>query len=242
MRRFSFEEIPNEGNIFEAPSQYLHHLFRVLRLKKGEKIEGTDGKGFVALLETEQVGEDRILFRVLSKNMGAEVPLNCTAYVAELKHDAMEEAVSLLAEHGIQQIIPFFSERSISKYDPKDVLKKQERRQKVADEATKKVGGLYPSKVLESMPLKMRKGLELYPNKIIFYEGKTGALDLSFADFSQESAFVIGPEGGFTLKELEYFQNLGYITSSLGTRILRAPSACAAAAVCIRFYKENQAL
>lgn len=239
MRRFSFPFLPDAGKTLPCPPEHLRHLASVLRLRQGEEIQASSGDGFVAVLKALSVSPDEILFEVLSKIKGEEIPLLATALLAELKSDAMDESIAHLAEQGIPHIIPFFAERSTPKFDAKDAEKKRLRRQKIADEAVKKVGGLYGCAVQSSMAFKNLGGWEHCPNKIIFHEAKGGGGDLSAFDFSRPLFFVIGPEGGFSPKETDFFIARGFTLASLGTRILRAPTACLAAATLIRFYTER---
>ncbi len=46
---------------------------------------------------------------------------------------------------------------------------------------------------------------------------------------------MIGPEGGFTSQEIEKAKACGFITATLGPRILRAETATIAASVLIQY-------
>jgi 16S rRNA (uracil1498-N3)-methyltransferase len=46
---------------------------------------------------------------------------------------------------------------------------------------------------------------------------------------AQEITLAVGPEGGWTEDELQRFQEAGWISASLGSRILRAETAAIAA-------------
>ncbi|MGL5254999.1 MAG: RsmE family RNA methyltransferase [Brevinema sp.] len=239
MRRFIFPSLPSPGDVFSAPKDEIRHLYSVLRVKNGESLEASCGDGSIAVLEVLTASLDDVSFRVISKKQGDEIPLHAEAFLAELKSDAMDEAISLLAELGISVIHPFFAERSIPKMDAKDLAKKQLRRQKLANEAVKKVGGLYTCTVNSSCSWKMLNDWNTFTHKILFYENADPKSRIDELDFSQSAAFVIGPEGGFTSKEVDFFTNQGFSLFSLGTRIMRAPTACAAAAIQIRSCTEK---
>ena len=51
---------------------------------------------------------------------------------------------------------------------------------------------------------------------------------------------VIGPEGGFSEKEVNYLVNKGYIRVSLGKRILRSETACLDIISKISFMSEKE--
>ena len=242
MRRFSFPHIPAPQETFFAPEDQVKHISSVLRMKTGDIFEATDGTGFIYSLCILSIDQDTIQLQVLSQNQGKEKALLSTAFLAELKNDAMDDAIAILAEHGIPHIIPFFAERSIPKLDPKQKIKKQERRQKIANESLKKVGGIYSCTVRESLSFKELAPLLLASEqKIIFWEREEApSHNLNKINYQKEHSFIIGPEGGFTQKEITQFLSWDCEAYSLGTRILRAPQACSAAASIIRYLSENQ--
>lgn len=238
MRRFIFSDIPDEQSIFQSSADQAHHMIKVLRLRPGDVFEAADGKGGIAEIELlDTLGN----LRVIAKQQGNEIPLLVSACIAELKNDAMEQSISMLAEIGIQRIIPFFSERSIPKFNSKDCAKKQQRRQKIADEAVKKVGGLFSCVVEESRVFDhFFQELAQFSTKVVFWEHvHIGIFGFPAASIFEHTTFVIGPEGGFSSNEIKNFSNIGCIFSSLGTRILKAPQAAAAAAYLVRYLAEN---
>ncbi|MGL5956597.1 MAG: RsmE family RNA methyltransferase [Brevinema sp.] len=238
MRRFFFPDIPIEPDAcFSVPTDQIKHLVRVLRIKNNDLIEISNGSGRIITAQVLNADTNQVFIKIINTRIGQETPLITTAFVAELK--AMDEVITILAEHGIQHIVPFFAERSIPKFDPKQAQKKQERRQKLIEETTKKVGGLYSSHIELSIPFsEIVHHLESIPQKIIFYEQETST-NLSSIDFTKPQAFFIGPEGGFTTKEIQLLKEWGGITYSLGSRILRAPQAVSAATTLIRYFTEN---
>ncbi len=242
MRRFYFPNIPSINETFFVPEDQVSHLSRVLRVNLGDLLEASDGSGQVFELSVTHIDKESIQLKVLSSKMGAERALHSIAFIGELKNDAMDNTISLLAEHGIQTIIPFFAERSIPKFDAKQASKKQERRQKIANEAIKKVGGLYPCLVMDSIPFKeIENKIGNIPQRIIFWEEENApSKNLNNIDYNQKHAFFIGPEGGFSQKEIDKLLSWGCQSYSLGSRILRAPQAAAAAATIIRYLTENQ--
>lgn len=239
MRRFNFENIPNINETFIAPPEITNHLIKVLRSKEGQIIEASNGTGNIFHLEIINITPEQIFLKVLSQTQGKEIPLHAVAFIGELKSDAMDQSISLLAEHGIPKIIPFFSERSICKLDSKQIIKKQLRRQKIIQESIKKVGGLYTCTIAPTIPFNDIQAYD-FSQKILFWEEEnTSSSQLSQCDFSQEIAFIIGVEGGFSTNEIQKLLSWNFRAYSLGTKILRAPQAAASAATLIRYFTEN---
>lgn len=242
MRRFYFSQIPSINETFFVPKDQVSHLSRVLRVNTGDILEASNGSGQIFELSIIHIDKENIQLKVLSSKFGSEKALHSVAFIGELKNDAMDNTISLLAEHGIQKIIPFFAKRSIPKYDLKQLTKKQERRQKIANEAIKKVGGLYPCQVMESISFKdIEHSLANISQKIIFWEEECApSQNLNNINYNKDHAFFIGPEGGFSQKEIDQLLFWKCQSYSLGTRILRAPQAAAAAVAIIRYLTENQ--
>lgn len=242
MRRFFFQDIPKEINsIYSIPKDQINHLVRVLRVKNDDVLEITDGQGLIITASVVLASLDEVILRIQDIKKGKEVAINSIAFLAELKSDAMDNAISILAEHGIPKIIPFFASRSIPSFDTKQASKKQERRQRIIDETVKKVGGLYQSHIECSVTFnQLAPILQSISQKIVFYEAENSpSQKLNTVDFSKENCFFIGPEGGFTEKEIHQFNKWDCQYYSLGTRILRAPQATSAAVTLIRYFTEN---
>lgn len=242
MRRFFFNNIPKtQDSLFSIPSVHINHLVRVLRIQENDILEMSDGSGMIILGKVLNATTDEVIVRIAEIKKGKEQAINSIAFLAELKNDAMDNAISILAEHGIPKIIPFFASRSIPSFDSKQAIKKQERRQKIIDETIKKVGGLYQSVIDTSINFnQIHSKLENISQRIIFFEAENSpSKKLNTIDFSKDSAFFIGPEGGFTDKEIQQFATWNCENFSLGSRILRAPQAASAAATLIRYFTEN---
>ena len=74
--------------------------------------------------------------------------------------------------------------------------------------------------------------------KIAFWENESKPVNSALAQSNRHfnNIFImIGPEGGFTSQEIEKAKACGFITASLGPRILRAETAAIAAAVLIQY-------
>ena len=59
---------------------------------------------------------------------------------------------------------------------------------------------------------------------LIAYEKETPGVKSDLKD-KKNITFIIGPEGGFELSEVESFEKMGFECCSLGKRILRAETA-----------------
>ena len=75
----------------------------------------------------------------------------------------------------------------------------------------------------------IEKDILKYQNRFFAYEDSKNKLQ----PFSGDFALIIGPEGGFSVKENEYFSSFAK-NISLGKTILRAEVACVAAVASLK--------
>jgi len=129
---------------------------------------------------------------------------------------------------GVKEIIPFFSSRSVPLLEKSGKLKRYHRWGRIAIEASKQCGrGVVPKiEPLQdySEMLRMASPDSL---RLILWEREGGKLK-EVLERSKEKTrifFIVGPEGGFSLDEVEEAKRAGFIPVTLGKRILRAETA-----------------
>lgn len=155
--------------------------------------------------------------------------IEVTLYMAMLKNDKMDFVVQKAVELGVKRIVPFFSQNVIVKLDEKGKEKRREKLQLIANEACKQCGRSDTVTIDPMISLK-EISLEAVDHTIIAYEKDHSSLRSVLCENkeekSQKIAIIIGAEGGFLPKEIEYIgkqKNVSIV--SLGTRILRAETA-----------------
>ena len=142
----------------------------------------------------------------------------------------------------MSEIIPFASERCIAKIEGKDIAKKAERHNKIAESAAKQSGrGIIPE-VREAMRFNEAMTDAAKCDLMIFcYEGDD---TLSMKEILRDNrdvktiSLVIGSEGGFSLKEVSAAREKGAKIAGLGKRILRCETAPSFALACIAYETE----
>lgn len=207
------------------------HAKTVLRIEEGAEIVLLDGSGKEYSAIVAKIEKHRLLAHITGVIEGEREPktpvyLLCGA----LKGDKTELIVQKATELGVSEIGVFSSEYCSAYIN----VNKLERLRKVAREAAKQC---LRSRAPEieyfgdlDTALKSAAG---YANKLFaceFLESSDG----NFTNLSGSTAVVVGSEGGFSHKEYERAQALGFTGISLGKRILRAETAaitvCALAA------------
>jgi len=189
----------------------------VLRLKKGENIILADGKGNSAEVTLSSFAPNKIMGTINKVDKKDKTKRKVSLYMAVLKKENFGIAVQKVVEAGVSEIIPVITERTI-----KTGLN-IERLKKIILEASEQSGRSF---VPTLSPILSFKDALIHgknaEEKIIFHLGND--LYASNKDAEKISIFI-GPEGGFTEKEVNMAKDSGYTVSSLGHLTLRAETA-----------------
>lgn len=240
MPRFFAEPENINGNIITLYSDDAVHISRVLRGKAGDILTVCDGKGNDYTAEITSVSDKSVTLEIKETFVTKSEPsVRITLYQGLPKGDKMETIIQKCVELGVCGIVPVNTERCIVKIDKNKENKKMERWRKIAESAAKQSGrGIIPSMgqvVSFENALKEASSMD---GAVIPYELEEKNGLKSFLDgFKGESlAVFIGPEGGFSIDEIEKAVKSGVIPVTLGKRILRTETAGMAAVANILFY------
>jgi 16S rRNA (uracil1498-N3)-methyltransferase len=158
----------------------------------------------------------------------------------------MDSIVSRLAELGVRHFVPMLTERSVPAASSRNRL---ERWKRLASQGAK-ITGLEDCMTL-SEPLAYRealKNLNKDPNGVIIlfcveqYQfhllSFVRSLSTSDSEEREQSHFHLffGPEGGFSLQEIEYATGRGAASVSMGPFVLKSDTAAVVGAGFIRLY------
>ena len=126
-------------------------------------------------------------------------------------------------------IVPMIAGRCVVKLAKAEREKKIRRWQRVVREAAKQCGR---STVPEVRPIAPSikafcSGVSGYDIKLAFWEEEENRSlkEVAGKISPRSAAFLCGPEGGFTAEEMEAARRTGFVTVSLGPRVLRAETA-----------------
>ena len=218
------------------------HIRTVLRLKRGDRIQVLDGCGNCYTVTLTCVGRDNIESRIDIKEdaNSCESPLMISLGQGMVKGTGFDGIVRRSVELGVGEIIPVSSCRCVSKMSINDIKKKIERWSRIAREASKQCGrskvpsvGPNATSVKDFCSANQNAGL-----KLIFWEEEQS---IKIKDLPHKSQFgsvavLIGPEGGFSLEEVEISRKYGFQSVSLGPRLLRTETAPLAAISIIQYH------
>jgi 16S rRNA (uracil1498-N3)-methyltransferase len=219
--------------VFVAPEHFpdilgsdVHYLRDVLRLKPNDELELLDGSGLVHAATITAITPEKVTCQVTgSRPAESEPTTKITLAQALPKAAKMDFIVEKCTELGVNRIIPMSTTRTIVQGV------KLERWRKLAKEAAEQSGrAIIPeitgsTKFDEVLKLKGQFDLALIP----WEQEKENTLKQSLRSLLlpqfPQILVAIGPEGGFTAEEVEAAQGSGFISVSLGKRILRTETA-----------------
>ena len=228
MQKFIIPDIDSIPFKASIHGQDAKHISKVLRLNKGDRINVTNGQGkdYSAVI-THTLPGDIGIDIIEAYDSLSESPLNITLCSGMLKDKKMDLVIKHVTQLGIYEWIPFYCERSIPTPSKKKIEKRHQRWEIIARESLKQCRR---SRVPEiSKPLSFKELLKKSAShdlKIAFWEKSTQRLDtLEKKSPDNKVLILIGPEGGFSEKEISLSKKNGFSSYSLGPRILRAETA-----------------
>jgi 16S rRNA (uracil1498-N3)-methyltransferase len=192
-----------------------HHLERVRRLRTGDDVSVTDGRGrwrwcrFGPEIEPD------------GPVMTDERPTpTITVAFALVKGERPELVVQKLTELGVDRIVPFLAERSVVRWDPDKVERNRVRLQRVAHEATMQSRRTWLPEVAPCASFA----------EVCALPGVAAADIGGGPPTLAHPTLMIGPEGGWSPTERVSLP----ATVGLGAAVLRAETAAitAAAVLC----------
>jgi len=229
----AFDRIQKEIILDEETSK---HIVQVLRMKTGESLNLTDGKG--NLLTTEIIDDHKkhCLVEVKSQIQIPKSKRNISIAISLLKNaNRFEWFLEKATEIGITEIIPLICERT-----EKEKFR-QERMQGILISAMLQSQQCWLPVLQEPVAyvriLEDFKALQkLYDQKFIAHcvdEEKANLADLVNESLNSQ-IILIGPEGDFTKEEIDLALQLHFTPVSMGNTRLRTETAGVVAASLLR--------
>jgi 16S rRNA (uracil1498-N3)-methyltransferase len=230
---FLIESLPNGGEVI-IDGDEAHHAISVSRVKSGERLALTDGRGARAEVEVLEVGKKSLTARILLREDVPDSEIQLNVLQALTKGDRARETVELLTEAGVNQILPWSAARSIGQW--KDQSEAQEKWQLWAREATKQSRRCWIPSVTKLHSLgDAIESFSHFDLVLLFHEGSTEKLSMLLDPQQPTKVLIIsGPEGGITQDESERFIAAGAKIVSMGRPIFRAAHAGAAALAAVQ--------
>ena len=208
------EELP--GSIL-LPEEEYSKFYKVLRMKSGDEVALLPGDGRLVRCRLE--GHSAVPTEVVRPETEPRVRL--TLCLAMPKADKLDESVRMGSELGVTEFVVFPSDRTVVKWDEKKREARLRRLRAIARESAEVSFRTRSPRI--SLAASLEDVLTEFPSAQVLseVEGVTRTMQAL-----EETALVIGPEGGWSPREVAA---IGERAVTLGPRVLRVDTAVAAA-------------
>ena len=241
MHRFHLPPERCAGDVLHLDGREAHHALHVLRLQRGERVTVLDGAGNEFACVVDHASKTALVLAVKGKKSTPAPPCAITLLVAVPKGKIIEGIIQKAVELGAHRVVPLLTERTVTQLDGEGAESKREKWQTVAIEAIKQCGAAWLPRVAtpqtiteflgtgEQIELPLIGSLQTarrHPREwILEFQKMHGRPPRS-------AAVWIGPEGDFTLEELQQIEAAGAKPITLGALTLRVETA---AIYCLSF-------
>ena len=218
-----FTDQINDGSTQTLDKGDAHHAIKVLRLKLGEVIKISDGVKKWVSGSIIEISKKELTISISERGDFEEKKPELVLVQAVTKSERNKEMLELAIEAGVDRIIPWQAERSISKWQS-DSAQKWEIGIKEACKQARQV------RLPKLMPMLTTAGVVQLLSKdariIVFHESASEKFaQLQLPESLASIYLVIGPEGGISQSELSKFENGGSKIVRLGETVLRSAHA-----------------
>ncbi len=222
---------------FQLDSKDSHYLTRVLRLQTGSLFPGRDRQGNVWDLLISDVVNNSVLLTctpAVNRYLQPQIP-TISLFQCVCKGKKMDQIIRQSTEIGIKEIIPVISRYTLSNAGSSTQISQQkiQRWEIIIKEALQQSGSPVLTKLFT--PRSFDEILEMVSNGYVglFFHQEiisSSTLTETLLTYKESEnrlplAILIGPEGGFSEKEVDKMRKTGLNPVFLNTNILRAETA-----------------
>ncbi|MFV0557305.1 MAG: 16S rRNA (uracil(1498)-N(3))-methyltransferase [Enterococcus sp.] len=234
MQRYFLDKNYQEQPTFVVDGEAYHHMVRVMRMQVLDQVYLVFANQVAIIAEISAIGDENVtLVEVTKEEQTKELPVNITIASGYPKGDKLEWIVQKGTELGAASFIGFPAQASVVKWDAKKLAKKQQRLQKIAQEAAEQSHRqVTPEVRLFDGKDEIYQELAHFDLVLIAYEeaAKQGELANLVKGFQTVKPggrilAIFGPEGGLKPAEIEQLAAEKGILCGLGPRILRTETA-----------------
>jgi 16S rRNA (uracil1498-N3)-methyltransferase len=204
-----------------------HHAAAVRRLRPGERADVSDGAGTLA----QGVGKDVVTLEIRAVRSVPPPQPRLVVAQALPKGDRGELAVELMTEVGVDAVVPWSAERSITKWQGDRGQRALGKWRATAREAAKQSrrGWLPEIAELASTAVLAQRVTAAALAIVLEADAQAKLHQLALPE-AGDILVVVGPEGGISQAERAALGAAGAVAARLGPTVLRTSTAGAAAA------------
>jgi len=230
-------------------SEESHHLKNVLRAKKGDSVTLFNGAGQEFSGQVVSLGPGAVIAIEKKRRERIRGPISIVLVQALPKKKKMDFVIAKACELGVEEVIPLETDRTECKLGQAQLKRVAERWERIAVQSCKQscldwVPLIHPPATFREL-VQQVKGFEAvlipHPDEAmpkfseVIAEIKARIQKSSKPGLSRKIAVVIGPEGGFSDREISLAREHGLSFVCLGDLVLRTETASIVAVSLVKY-------
>lgn len=230
--RLYISDTLSEEAYIHLPEEQSHYLRHVMRMREGETINLFNGRDGEWIAEIAILNKKTTSIRVISLHRPQASGPDIWLAFAPIKNAALHVIAQKATELGCSALLPIITEHTvIHQINTQKLLANAIEAAEQCERLT--VPDVYPPQILHTF-------LETFPKDRILVccdeSGEGQPIFTALANIqATRFALLIGPEGGFSTKELDILHRHPHVVPvGLGPRILRADTAALAGLACLQ--------
>ncbi len=239
--RIFLDSLPEPGDTRTIDDSRSHYLKNVLRLKEGEEIVLSDGRGAEceAVVSYPAGGRAELKIRNQATRKSQAVPIILAQSLP--KGDKMDAIIRQVVELGVRRIVPYRSARSVPRISADKGTARVARWQRIAEESARQTGRAHIPQVdpIHSFEEMVRMALPEDACRLIFWEEEKEAgfreTLRSIGEGTAAYCLIVGPEGGLSTDEVRLAREAGFRSVSLGRNVLKVETAAPAVVAMLQY-------
>ncbi len=222
------------GSAVEVTGDEAHHAVAVRRLRVGERVVLTDGRGTAATGTVTSTGKRVFAVEVDGVRHEPRPDPRLVVVQALPKGDRGELAVEVLTEVGAQTVVPWAAARSVAVWKGERATRAHAKWQATSREAAKQARrAWHPDVAPLASTAEVAARLADADLALVLHEAASEPLAAVEPPASGTIVLVVGPEGGLTDDEVSTFVDAGAQAVRLGAEVLRTSTAGVVAAAAL---------
>ncbi|MGD0231413.1 MAG: RsmE family RNA methyltransferase [Syntrophorhabdales bacterium] len=224
VRRIFVDKLKMKNGMVLVTGPSCKYILTVLRKVIGERIDVMDGKGYLYRCMIHSIkGKELYLTIMDAVPHPEEKRAKVTLLVSPIKGPRMDWLVEKATELGVDRIVPTIFRRTVVRFQDGEA-EKCERWKRIMIEASRQSGRFSVPELGPPTPLRgVLPYIDQFENRWLLYEREesTTMKDVFVTQKNGEVCVAIGPEGGIEDGEAVWFKENGFISCTLGEKILR---------------------
>lgn len=229
MKRIFVDQL---ADIITFTGETARHLGYSLRSRVGDRFQVVDALGSAAEVELIQFDHESVKARRVSEIIQLRIERPITLACCLPKQNKFDTIVEKATELGVSRIVPLISDRTIARPSEAREQSKLERWARIIKEAAQQ-SGRAALPILESIKdlpgwLEEIKAVLANDNAMLIFcneRERDTYIKSVVRDIRCKVIILIGPEGGFSDREVRMIKDAGACSVSLGSQVFKVDTA-----------------